>query len=251
MNNQLRPDEEFVIRAVAAFFSGDWWPGENPPDAYLKVCEEVVAVEISTLTQLVSDEKGGSKPRMSEDATALWLANELNEELRDEIPDGRTVVLTLESPILKANKVKRRLKGTILRHVLSTRDKVEVEEEIYGNRINIHVSSYDGPDPRKVHGVVINRKSSPDILLNARCILEDRIVVKANKCRSLHFKGALWLTLFNDYWLAENETYKQAFEMFSVDHPFEKILLVSDNKSVAALYEKHNKSLQPTAGSDG
>lgn len=245
MNNKLRPDEEFVIRAVAASFSGDWWTGENPPDAYLKVCAEIVAVEISTLTQQVRDEKGGSKPRMSEDATGIWLANELSEELRDEIPDGRTVVLELESPILKARKVKLRLKETILRHVLSNREtKVEVEEDIYGNRIIIHVSSYDGPDPRKVHGVVSNRKSNPDILLNARSILEDRIVVKSDKCRSLHFKGALWLALFNDYWLAEYETYKQSFEMFSVNHPFEKILLVSGNKSVAVLYEKHNKALQ-------
>ncbi len=42
------------------------------------------------------------------------------------------------------------------------------------------------------------------------------------KCRSLQFKGVLWLALFNDYWLAENDTYQQAIQMLWVDHPFEK-----------------------------
>ena len=51
---------------------------------------------------------------MTEDATGIWLANELNEELRDEIPDGCTVVLELESPILKVRKVKR----TKLSHII-------------------------------------------------------------------------------------------------------------------------------------
>lgn len=250
MNNQLRPDEEFVIHAVATSLSGDWWPGENPPDAYLRVGDKVSVVEISTLTQHVPDEKGGSKPRLSEDITAISVLNELSKELRGEIPDGRTVVLVLESPVLKANRLKRHLTERIRHHVSTSGDaKIEVEEEIYENHVKIVVESYDGLDPRKIHGVVVNRKSSPDILLNARCILEDRIAVKSNKCRSLQFKGALWLALFNDYWLAENDTYQVAMQKLDIEHPFEKILLVSGDKSVFTLYEKHNLLLHPTLAS--
>jgi hypothetical protein len=59
--------------------------------------EETVAVEISTLTQHVVDERGGTKARLSEDSTALWLADELDKELCKIIPAGRMVVLTLRT----------------------------------------------------------------------------------------------------------------------------------------------------------
>jgi sarcosine oxidase delta subunit len=62
---ELRQDEVFVIRSMAAAVSGQWWHGENPPDAYLKVGKDTVAVEITTLTQHVSDERGGTHARLS------------------------------------------------------------------------------------------------------------------------------------------------------------------------------------------
>jgi len=234
---------------LATHFSGNWWPGENPPDAYLRVGDEVTAVEISTLTQHVSDGSGGLKPRLSEDATAIWLANALNSELRENIPGGWLVILVLASPILKAKKVKAQLRDRITTLVATSRE-TEVTESIFDNCIKIHVAPDDRPSGKKVVGVVSSQKSSPDILLNARNILEDRLVVKAGKCRFLNFKGPLWLALFNDYWLADDDTYQQAMDSFSVDHPFEKILLVSGNKSVAELHGKHNPALNTDARAD-
>jgi hypothetical protein len=54
----LRDDEAFAITSIARAFSGTWRPGENPPDAYLLLGAEIIAVEISTLTQHVTDDKG-------------------------------------------------------------------------------------------------------------------------------------------------------------------------------------------------
>jgi hypothetical protein len=245
MTSQLRSDEEFVIGSVAAHFLGSWWPGENPPDAYLKAGDETTAVEISTLTQHVSDGRGGSKPRLSEDSTALWLANALNEELQELVPDGLLVMLTLASPILKAKKVKTQLKGKIS-NLLSSACECEATEVILGNQINIQVVADDRPSGKKIVGLITNANSSPDILRNAWHILEDRIIVKASKCSSLPFVGPKWLALLNDYWLADNDTYQQAFDSFTADHPFEKILLVSGDGSVAVLREKHNPAFQGT-----
>lgn len=243
MNSQLRSDEEFVIRSVANHFLGTWWPGENPPDAYLQVGTEITAVEISTLTQHVNDGHGDSKPRLSEDSTAIWLANALNEELQALVPNGWLVMVTLTSPILKAKKVKTQLKERISNLVSSVCD-CEAKEVILGNRIDVRVVADDRPSGKKVVGIITNANSSPDILRNAWNILEDRIVVKATKCKSLPFVGPKWLALLNDYWLADNDTYQQAFDSFSADHPFEKILLVSGNGSVAVLREKHNPAFQ-------
>ena len=236
MNSKLRSDEEFVINSLAAYFSGDWRLGEDPPDAYLQVGDKLAAVEISILTQHVSDGRGSSKPRLSEDSTAIWLANELNDELQDKVPVGFVVILTLASPILKARKVKAQLKDKIVSHVSNSRGK-EVSEVILGNNIDIHVVADDRPSGKKVVGIITNQKSSSDILQNAMGILEDRIVIKAGICRSLAFDGSKWLALFNDYWLADNDTYQQAMGSFSLSHPFEKILLVSGNGSVAVLYD--------------
>ena len=61
MTNQLKPDEQFVINSLAAHVGGTWSTGENPPDAYLRIGEEAVAVEISTLTQHVVAERGGTR----------------------------------------------------------------------------------------------------------------------------------------------------------------------------------------------
>jgi len=234
MNNQLRSDEEFVIRSVANHFLGSWWPGQNPPDAYLQVGKEIIAVEISTLTQHVSDGRGGSKPRRSEDSTAIWLVNALNEELQTLVPDGWIVILNLASPILKAKKSKIQLKERISNLFLSACD-CEIEEVILGNRIGIKVVAGNRQGGKKVVGVIWNSNSSKDILNNAWNILENRIVEKARKCKCLPFEGPKWLVLLNDYCLADNDIYQQAFNSFSADHPFEKILLASGNGSVAAL----------------
>jgi hypothetical protein len=60
----MRQDEKFVIESIATAYSGDWKPGEDPPDAYLIVADRPVAVEISTLTQHVTDDRG-TRPRLS------------------------------------------------------------------------------------------------------------------------------------------------------------------------------------------
>jgi hypothetical protein len=239
MSSQLKSDEQFVINALAHHLNGTWWPGEDPPDAYLTMGEETVAVEISTLTQHVVDQRGGTKARLSEDSTALWLANELDKELRKTIPDGRMIVLTLRAPISKARRTKDELKNRIMRLVANTADQtIDVEEDILGNRIGINLSSYTDPDNRKVHAAVINQKSDPHITSNARFILEERIATKTKKCSSLEFKGPIWLALFNDYFLASDGTYKQAIEEMSSSHVFDKIFLISGGGSVATLYDK-------------
>jgi len=59
----MREDEKFVIESVARAYSGDWKPGADPPDAYLTIADRTIAVEISTLTQHVTDDRG-TRPRL-------------------------------------------------------------------------------------------------------------------------------------------------------------------------------------------
>ncbi len=229
--------ELLVIKSLGKHFSACYRRGEDPPDAYLQMPDgNEIAVEITMLTQHVSDGRGNLKPRLSEDSTAIRLANDLNDELQDFIPEGFVVILTLASPISQARKTKAQLKK-LLSHI-STSHGTEVSENILGNNIDILVSADDRPSGKKVVGIITNQKSSPDILQNAMTILQERIADKAKKCRSLAFNGPKWLALFNDYWLSDKDTYQQALGSFSLNHPFEKILLVSGNGSVNMLYEE-------------
>ena len=60
----IRDDEQFVITSIADSLSAYWRPGENPPDAYL-IWVTTIPVEISTLTQYVTDVKG-TRSRLSD-----------------------------------------------------------------------------------------------------------------------------------------------------------------------------------------
>ncbi|RME56436.1 hypothetical protein D6779_10630 [Candidatus Parcubacteria bacterium] len=235
----LRPDEKFCIDAVVAAVGGKWTPGENPPDAYLSTGTDNIAVEISTLTQHVKNHNGALKSRLSEDAAVIRLCNELDEQLKNKIPAGQTVILLLSSPIKNARKLKLKLKDEIMSlvEIPSGRDGA-VERKILGNTIVIHYLPEYRPSGRRIVGIVQNKKSTADILANAESILADRIAVKAQKCNSLVSRGPVWLALLNKYWIADIDTYRQAMAHIAIEHPFDKILIISRYKSVNVLYEK-------------
>ncbi|WP_213030258.1 hypothetical protein, partial [Acinetobacter baumannii] len=103
----------------------------NPPDIYLEIGSGAVAVERSILTQHVVDERGGTKPRLSEDSTALWLANELEKELSAIILAGRVFVLTLRATISNARRTKEALRTRLLSLAAGNGDEtIDVEETI-------------------------------------------------------------------------------------------------------------------------
>ena len=234
----LRQDEEFVIGAVAGVLSGNWEPGEDPPDAYLSFASETVAVEISTLSQHVTDDGGAAIPRLSQDATALALVKELNAELGAKIPQGCTVHLVLRPPINNKRKLKPQLAEKILDLVQSIELPHVLEYKAFDNAIEIQVESSNRDWGDKLVGIVMNEKATADILANARFILDDRINVKNKKCQGLNWGGRLWLALFNDYWLASADTYRQAIGVSTIPHRFDRIVVIAGNATVETLYEK-------------
>jgi hypothetical protein len=184
--------------------------------------------------QRVSDDKGAARARLSHDAPAMSFSDSLDEELSPNIPDGLMVVLTLWAPIGNLRKTRTVLAKRI-GDLVAADNEIQVTETIEGNEVGIRVTRYERDSGKKVVAVVANRYSSPDILVNAWETLEDRIVDKAGKCRLLS-QRPIWLALLNDYRLADVETYRQAFEKLSLQHPFERILIVGGNRSVDDLF---------------
>ena len=83
----------------------------------------------------------------------------------------------------------------------------------------------------------MNRFSNSNILANVLYMLEERISTKALKCSKLSFGGPIWLALINGYFLTDADTYRHGMQFITVDHPFEKILLVSEDGSVDMLVD--------------
>lgn len=234
----IREDEEFVVTSIATSLSGNWRPGENPPDAYLTLGTDTIALEISTLTQYVTDDKG-TRSRLSDDIPTAAFANALNDELKPLIPDGYTIGLVLSSPILEHRKTKAQLAKIIRGHIANLESlQTDRKIQINGNAITIYLNHHGEPHHKKVSAVFINRSSNPDVLLNVTQILEDRIATKTRKCGHIRSRGPIWLALLNDYWLTDADTYRYALSRLSLQHPFQRILLVKGDRSVDTLYEE-------------
>jgi hypothetical protein len=233
----MREDERFVIEAVSVCFSGTWRPGEDPPDAYVELGQAAIAVEISTLTQQVTSELG-SHSRLSDDTTAIRLADELNVDMQSVIPAGITVTLRLSSPIVRFKKTKAELAAaieTMMRN--NVPDGTEMNMQVHKNNVLLWVMRHNDLQYKKVSAVIANRHSNPDILYNASNILEDRIRTKSYKCRDVKTRP-IWLALLNDYWIADVHTYSLAMTSLSFAHSFDKILIVQGDRSVSVLYDR-------------
>lgn len=231
----LREDEKFVIESLCAKYGGTYRIGEDPPDAYMSLNGNEIAVEISILTQHVVDKSGKTVPRLSQDTGVLRLCDEINEELKSDIPSGVYVLLTISSPLNKIRQTKADLINKI-KEIAQKEAPIREVLETNGNKAKIQTILGKRPSGKKVVGVVPNQNSSPDILANVLYILSERINDKVNKCKNI-VHGPLWLALFNDYWLAEPDTFELAMEKLSIKHQFNKICLVLGSKEVHTLYE--------------
>jgi hypothetical protein len=235
---EMRRDEEFVLNALATAYAASWKPGQDPPDGYLILPSQTIAVEVSTLTQHVFD-GSSARPRLSDDAPAIRLANELDDELSKSIPANRNVMLLLSSPIAELRKTKAALSPLIVSLVAqSSRGRVRQKVNIRGNKIEVYVDESDGAERKKVVAAIMNRFSDSRIEKNTTYILEERIADKATKCSRISFDGAIWLALLNDYFLTDIDTYRHAMKTISVEHPFERVLVVSVNGTVETLIQR-------------
>jgi hypothetical protein len=239
----LREDETFVIEAVAKAFGGSWSPGEDPPDAYLTMGEESVAVEISTLTQHVIDGRG-TRPRLSDDQTSVAFANDLNAELGHLIPYGHTIGLILRSPIANRRKTQAALSKK-LREFIAEIATFPSDQPIalYGNTITPYLNHHGAPDYKKISAIITHQSSSSDILENTKYVLADRIRDKAKKCVGI--RGQVWLALLNDYFLTDFHTYKYALSFLTLAHPFEKIILIGGDGKAEILSEANPTPTPP------
>jgi hypothetical protein len=240
----LKPDEIFVQNCLLKHLDSSKassWEGEDPPDIYIETGGETIAVEITRLSPVSFATDGGVQNRHSQDYFGLNLCDDLNGQFKDSVPPEVNIILTLHVPIENTRKYKKEIYSYI-EHILASGIKVgdRTEKKIAGSLIKTVVVPRHDHAQKRIGGVIVNNNSSAHILSNAEVILADRISVKVEKCKKINHEGSLWLALFNDYWLADHNTYSRALKNIHVHHNFDKIFVVSDQGLVNKLYEKHN-----------
>lgn len=233
---RLRDDEQFVIEAVVKKFGGTWSVGGDPPDAVLALDGDAVGVEVTTLTQHITDDQG-TRSRATDDAVISPMVSDLTASLSDLIPDGCSIGVVVRTPLPDRRKITAELEKRI-RKRLSENPSFEGEMEtiIRGNTIQVSFHTHEEMQKTKVWAVGWHRHSDANIQMNADTILPYCISSKAKKCAALIGKQTLWLALLNDYFLASSHNYEDAMRGISPNHPFEKILLVQRDGTVCQLY---------------
>jgi hypothetical protein len=228
----LKPDEVFVKDCLIDFFSPEKviaQEGENPPDIYLNIKGRKIAVEITRLSPISFDQNGEMQNRNTQDYFGINLCDEINSKLKNRVPSEIDIVLTLHLPVDNP----RKYKGELIKNVEEILDKnTKVGDrykiDIIGSKLEVNIVSNRHYSQKKIVGIIVNDNSNAHLLSNAEAILTDRILDKVKKCKNIKHKGPKWLALFNDYWLADHETYSQAINNISIKHDFEKMFVISD-----------------------
>ena len=135
----LNKQESAAIETVAKRFSATWEKGGDPPDAYIIIAGNRVAVQIAPLKWRRTRAVNAAKPRLRFDKVATRLIERLQAALGETVPDGITVLLTITAPIRLASKTTTALEGkirTLFERESASRD---VKITIHENRVQIRV----------------------------------------------------------------------------------------------------------------
>src|ERR1700694_3660956 len=162
----LKKQERTAIEAVARRFSATWENGSDPPDAYIMVARERVAVDITTLKRRGTGQGNAAKPRLRFDKVATRVIERLQATLGETVPDGMTVLLTITAPIRLPSKTAAALEDkiqTLLGRGSPGRDE---KDTVHGNRVKIRLLRGESAQAPKMIGFVHNSDSDPFLLLN-------------------------------------------------------------------------------------
>jgi hypothetical protein len=239
-SNLLKRDEIFVKDCLIEFFGSDTTraeEGEDPPDIYLIINNQKIAVEITRLSPISFDKNGHPQNRSTEDNFGCDLCDELDLKLKEKVPSKIDIVLTLHVPVTNARSFKKKL----LDHLNYILDKGvhcgdEITIDVAGSSVAISIIANRQHSKKKIVGVIMNNNSRPELQLNADLILANRIMDKVRKCENILHQGDIWLALLNDFRLADHDSYSRSLKNIPLQHNFKRIYLVSDTGTVSRLF---------------
>jgi hypothetical protein len=230
----LKKQERVAIEAVARRYSATWEKGSNPPDAYMMVAGNRVAVDITTLKRRGTGQGNGAKPRLRFDKVATRLLERLQATFGETVPDGMTVLLTITAPIRLPSKTAASLEDkiqTLLRPGSPGRDE---KDTLYGNRVQIRLLRSESERAPKMIGFVHNSDSDPHLLLNMTRELLELISVDVGR-QAPRLAGDRWLLVISARVISCLEAYRYIYSQLRLATRFNKVLMVFGDGRVGML----------------
>ena len=113
----------------------------------------------------MSRPSAATKPRLRFDKVAVGPIRRLDDALRDVIPDGKTVIVTVTAPIRLASKTRASLEEKIAA-LLAQRERVNFKAAMHGNQICVRIVA-SAKGTQKLIGYVHNPdRGADDALLD-------------------------------------------------------------------------------------
>jgi len=231
----LRKEERAAIEAVARHFGASWEEAGGSPDAYLTVAGKRVAVEVAVIGRRSADRGCLAKPRLRFDKVVLRLIGGLQAALREAVPEGRAVMVTVTAPIRLPGKTAAALESEIRGRLGRRSAKAETVEVIHGNRIRIRLVKGVSAKASKLIGFVHNPETDADVLLDLAQSLLQQIGAAAERPAPRKFAGHRWLVISDEHGFSDIETYRQVHAQLSLATGFNKILMVLAGRRVEPL----------------
>lgn len=226
--------ERAAIETVARRFAATWERRGDPPRDSLTVAGKRVPIEVAVLGPTDAGRGKAANPRLRFDKVATRLMERLQAAVRDEVPAGVTVLVTVTAPIRLASKTAAFLEErtrTLLGRRSHGRDETAT---IHGNRVRIRVLKGQSNRVPKLIGFVHNPDTDPLLLMNMTrgwLELSDDMASR----RAPRAAGDRWLVVVSARESSCFEAYRDIVSQMRGSPDFKKILIVFDDGRVGML----------------
>ena len=232
---KLKRHERAAIAAVAEHFAAKWEVSEEPRSAVLSIGRKRIAVEVAGVKQRITGEANRAKSRLRRDKVVVRLVTRLRSALRELVPGGLTVIVTVTAPIRLASKtaaaLEERIRACLARSSLGMRR----DETIHGNQVRVRFVKSRTQRAPKVIGLVHNPDTDPDMLLKVARSLLSGISAAAERCAANRSARERWLVLVIEGGCSNAETYRQVHAELCIATDFAKVLLAFPGGRVETL----------------
>lgn len=232
----LKERERIAIEAIAKRFSATWEKGGDRSGASIMVGGKRVAICIATLKLPGIGQGKDAKVRLRFDKVANRVIERVRVALRETVPDGMTVLLTITAPIRLPSKTAASLEEkaqSLLARCSLGRDEIAT---IHGNRIRMRLLRSKSERAPKMIGFVHNSDSSPLLLLNMTRELLEVISAEAGGPAPRPASDQ-WLIVISAGGSSCLAVYRHIYSQLRVATGFEKILMLFSDGRIGTLKE--------------
>jgi len=233
--SNLTKQEKAAIEAVAGRFSTTWEESGHSSGAYITIAGKRVALEIVSMKRRGRDDGGRAKPRLRFDKVVVRVVEHLRSTLREAVPDGVIVLVTITAPIRLASKTAAALEDKARALLARRTERIEKKDTIHGNQIRIRLEKAASLPASKVIGFVHNPDTDPRILMNMTRALLELFWGKVDTDVRKKFAGDRWLVVMNEGASSQMDAYRYIYSQLRIPTDFKKILMVFGDRHVEAL----------------